>query len=196
MQNQSDFSKAFFNKMREICERQIVNTTEKIMTNEQQRIVHLEKLADDAGKTLAFLQSRVDTLTAERDQLIQKNTALVSENVWMDAFVDALLSIAWQGGSADGAEIQELALKHGLLRQEVYSADEHESLVKGPCNFEDGDSVYFRVKTPATDAAIAAIRAEGVDLAIVLHKKINGSGVLSVSALEYLSAQIREGAQK
>ena len=47
-----------------------------------------------------------------------------------------------------------------------------------------------------TDAAIAAIRAEGVDLAIVLHKKINGSGVLSVSALEYLSAQLREGAQK
>lgn len=51
-------------------------------------------------------------------------------------------------------------------------------------------------ETPATDAAIAAIRAEGVDLAIVLHKKINGSGVLSVSALEYLSAQLREGAQK
>ena len=80
MQNHSDFSKAFFNKMRVICERQIVNTTEEIVTNEQQRIAYLEKLADDAGKTLAFLQSRVDTLTEERDQFIQKITALVAEN--------------------------------------------------------------------------------------------------------------------
>lgn len=78
--------------------------------------------------------------------------ALAAENAGLNAFVDALLSIAWQGGSADGAEIQEMALKHGLLRQEVYSADEHETLVDDPGNFEDGDPVYFRIKTQATDA--------------------------------------------
>lgn len=86
--------------------------------------------------------------------------ALAAENAGMDSFVDALLSIAWQGGSADGAEIQELALKHGLLRQEVYSADEHETLVDDPGNFEDGDPVYFRVETPATDAFLAEVRAQ------------------------------------
>lgn len=86
--------------------------------------------------------------------------ALAAENAGMDSFVDALLSIAWQGGSADGAEIQELALKHGLLRQEVYSADEHETLVDDPDNFEDGDPVYFRVETPATDAFLAEVRAQ------------------------------------
>ncbi|MGM8556798.1 hypothetical protein ACS6IX_22240, partial [Enterobacter hormaechei subsp. steigerwaltii] len=86
------------------------------------------------------------------EELEAKCAALAAENAGMDAFVDALLSIAWQGGSADGAEIQELAIKHGLLRQETYSADEHETLVDDPGNFEDGDPVYFRVEAPATDA--------------------------------------------
>lgn len=91
--------------------------------------------------------------------------ALAAENAGLNAFVDALLSIAWQGGSADGAEIQDLALKHGLLRQEVYSADEHENQVNDPSNFEDGDPVYFRVETPATDAFLAEVRAQGVEMA-------------------------------
>jgi len=98
--------------------------------------------------------------------------ALAAENAGLDAFVDALLSIAWQGGSADGAEIQELALKHGLLRQEVYSADEHETLVDDPGNFEDGDPVYFRVETPATNAFLAEVRAQGVDAAIDTAKNV------------------------
>lgn len=91
--------------------------------------------------------------------------ALAAENAGLNAFVDALLSIAWQGCGADGAEIQELALKNGLLRQEVYSSDEHETLVDDPGNFEDGDSVYFRVKTPATAAFLAEVRAQCVEMA-------------------------------
>ncbi|ENI8095820.1 hypothetical protein SPL90_00850 [Enterobacter hormaechei subsp. xiangfangensis] len=97
------------------------------------------------------------------EELEAKCAALAAENAGMDAFVDALLSIAWQGGSADGAEIQELAIKHGLLRQETYSADEHETLVDDPGNFEDGDPVYFRVEAPETDAFLAEVRASGVD---------------------------------
>ncbi|MGC7992877.1 hypothetical protein [Salmonella enterica] len=99
-----------------------------------------------------------------------KCAALAAENAGLKAFVDALLSIAWQGGSADGAEIQEMALKHGLLRQEVYSADEHETLVDDPGNFEDGDPVYFRVETPATDAFLAEVRAQGVEM-FAAHKR-------------------------
>lgn len=115
-----------------------------------------QKLADSqrefraADATIENLQMQVEKLAAE--------------NAGMDAFVDALLFIAWQGGSADGAEIQDLALKHGLLRQEVYSADEHETLVDDPGNFEDGDPVYFRVETPATDAFLAEVRAQGVEM--------------------------------
>ncbi|AWQ42477.1 TPA: hypothetical protein ACOEEU_000234 [Enterobacter kobei] len=91
--------------------------------------------------------------------------ALAAENAGMNAFVDALLSIAWQGCGADGAEIQELAMKNGLLRQEVYSSDEHETLVDDPGNFEDGDPVYFRIETPASDDFLAEVRAQGVEMA-------------------------------
>lgn len=89
--------------------------------------------------------------------------ALAAENAGLNAFVDALLSIAWQGGSADGADIEELALKHGLIRQEVYSQDDHENLVYDPGNFEDGDPVYFRVETPDTESFLAEVRAAAVD---------------------------------
>ena len=74
-----------------------------------------------------------------------------------------MLSIAWQGGSADGADIEELALKHGLIRQEVYSQDDHENLVYDPGNFEDGDPVYFRVETPDTESFLAEVRASAFD---------------------------------
>jgi len=96
--------------------------------------------------------------------------ALAAENAGMNAFVDALLSIAWQGGSSDGADIEELALKHGLIRQEVYSQDDHENLVYDPGNFEDGDPVYFRVETQTTDAFLAEVRAQGVEM-FAAHKR-------------------------
>lgn len=102
-----------------------------------------------------------DLATQLEVQLVRAN-ALAAENAGMDAFFDALLSIAWQGGSADGAEIQDLALKHGLLRQEVYSADEHETLVDDPGNFEDGDPVYFRIETTATNAFLAEIERKAI----------------------------------
>ncbi|EKY3920263.1 hypothetical protein RCI35_004188 [Enterobacter hormaechei] len=104
------------------------------------------------------------------EELEARCAALAAENAGMDAFVDSLLAIAWEGCSADGAEIQELAMKHGLLRQEVYSADEHENQVDDPGNFEDGDPVYFRVETPATDAFLAEVRAQGMEM-FAAHKR-------------------------
>jgi hypothetical protein len=139
-----------------------------------------------------------------------KCTALAAENTGMDAFVDALLSIAWQGGSADGAEIQELALKHGLLRQEVYAADEHENQVDDPSNFEDGDPVYFRIETPATGSFLAEVRAQGVEMFALMfaEEAIKTNNITtgwraksSRAASEYAealredAAQIRKGVQ-
>lgn len=121
--------------------------------------------------------------------------ALAAENAGMSAFVDTLLSIAWQGGSADGAEIQELALKHGLLRQEIYSGDEHENQVDDPGNFEDGDPVYFRVDTRATDAFLAEVRAQGVE-AFANSLKVAGGGEHPYSAVaNEFAAQLRKGVQ-
>jgi len=99
-------------------------------------------------------------------ELEAKCSELAVENSGMDAFVAAMLSIAWQGGNADGADIQNLALENGLLRQEVYSADAHENLVGDAGNFEEGDPVYFRVENPNTDAWVNEQRAVGVDGAI------------------------------
>ncbi|HHK9528250.1 TPA: hypothetical protein ACQZHT_001410 [Enterobacter hormaechei] len=135
------------------------------------------------------------------EELEAKCAALAAENAGMDAFVDALLSIAWQGGSADGAEIQELAIKHGLLRQETYSADEHETLVDDPGNFEDGDPVYFRVEAPATDAFLAEVRAQGVEMCSAEIQKQTwdereGDGmVAAIDAMEIYAAQLRKGVQ-
>lgn len=88
---------------------------------------------------------------------------LVAESEAMDKFVDECLQVAWEGGSLDGGEIQDIGLKHGLLREEVYSSDQHESLVEDPSNFEDGDAVYFRTDNHNTDAFTAELRAQGVD---------------------------------
>ncbi|HHA2064377.1 hypothetical protein [Enterobacter cloacae complex sp. 310G5] len=128
--------------------------------------------------------------------------ALAAENAGLNAFVDALLSIAWQGGSSDGAEIQDLALKHGLLHQEVYSSDEHETLVDDPGNFEDGDPVYFRVETQATDAFLAEVRAQGVEMFAAWNDKHIKKGVDHKESLTAVShaargfaALLRKGVQ-
>jgi hypothetical protein len=117
-------------------------------------IIAILGLSDTLG-----ISEQVAELKAQRD-------ALAAENAGLNAFIDSLLSIAWQGGSADGADIQELALKHSLLRQEVYSADVHENLVDDPGNFEDGDPVYFRVETTAHQTFLAEVRAQGVDMMV------------------------------
>jgi hypothetical protein len=126
---------------------------------------------------IARLEVQVKQLTEAnqqmRDEALNSTSALydvVAENVGMDSFVESMLAIAWQGGSADGSDIQELALKCGLIRQEVYCAEKHENMVDDPGNFEDGDALYFRVETPATDAILASLRAEGVEMAMEAAK--------------------------
>lgn len=124
-----------------------------------------------------------------------KCSALAAENAGPNAFVDALLSIAWQGGSADGADIEELALKHGLIRQEVYSQDDHENLVDDPGNFEDGDPVYFRVETPATDSILDEVRAQGAEECVrqlVISGDDDFSDAPNVCAM--VAHQLRKGA--
>ena len=90
MQNQPDFSKAFFNKMRVICERQIVNTTEKIVTNEQSQALKADesdKLAQrmrtSASQALAawnkFL-SLPDDVDLERGLSLDEVTLISSHN--------------------------------------------------------------------------------------------------------------------
>lgn len=160
----------------------------------QQRISHLEKLADDAGKTLAFLQSRVDTLTAERDQLIEKNgkltadndTAIAAERAWETT----MMHVCGEDGPASVADKFKAILAENVGLKEVLSyvinpdnEPEYHDMGMG-CGVEDRglqrdgygacaygwesamERVYSEVipdslpETPATDAAIAALKAE------------------------------------
>lgn len=118
---------------------------------------------------------------------------LAAENVGMDGFVEEMLAIAWQGGSADGSDIQEIALRYGLIQLEVYCADKHENCVYDPGNFDDGDAVYFRTETPATDRIVAAQRSAFVDEAVA---KIAEPGVLTFGDCIVALCQLREGADK
>ena len=146
------------------------------MTNEQQRIAHLEKLADDAGETLAFLQSRVDTLTEERDKLIQKNTALVAENAGLrnsslfvmqdgqppyEFYRNEWFIARLKNGSFAVLKAlpEEWSYDYKTVDETHYTKDWVVGWMQTP------DTEYRpNVKTPATDAAIAAIRADGVEM--------------------------------
>lgn len=132
------------------------------MESVKQRIADLES----AGKVVGGLSlSSEFELSCLRElvAVTEQRDALVAANIGMDKFVDTMLDIAWKGGSADGFDIQDAAIVNGLIRAEVYCADEHENLVDDPGNFEDGDTVYFRVETPASSAILDSLRAEGVD---------------------------------
>ncbi|ORC23929.1 hypothetical protein B1H42_06075 [Enterobacter cloacae subsp. cloacae] len=147
---------------------------------------------ENLEQKLAESQREFRAADATSENLQMQVEKLAAENAGLNAFVDALLSIAWQGGSADGAEIQDLALKHELLRQEVYSSDEYETLVDDPGNFEDGDPVYFRVETPATDAFLAEVRAQGVEM-LREHPAIKLCSLTHVC--DEFAAQLRKGVQ-
>ncbi|HDS9196649.1 TPA: hypothetical protein QIA86_001076 [Klebsiella pneumoniae] len=120
---------------------------------------------ETVNEIIASLESAGELSIREQKflKLAKAFKQMAAENVGMDGFVEEMLAIAWQGGSADGSDIQEIALKHGLIRQEVYCADKHENCVYDPGNFDDGDAVYFRTETPATDRIVAGIKADGVE---------------------------------
>ena len=150
------------------------------------------------------LESAGDLSIKERKylELAKAYVQLAAENVGMDGFVEEMLAIAWQGGSADGSDIQEIALKHALIRQEVYCADKHENCVYDHGNFDDGDAVYFRAETPATDRIVVGIKADGVEEFAASQRAITEewackgghSSLLKVAErAELFAKQLREG---
>lgn len=138
----------------------LVRTAHSYSTSIKQTGVYSELVREMASRLEALNLAHIGAMAAlsstenVRDQL-------AAECAGMDKFVTDMLAIAWKGCSADGADIEVIALKHGLIRQEAYCQDQHENLVEDPSNFEDGDPVYFRVETPATARFLAEQRAMG-----------------------------------
>lgn len=61
---------------------------------------------------------------------------LKAENARLAAFAKEVLRAGWEGSAVDGGTLQELGVKHGLLRETKYDPAQH-----GPndCDAEPGD---------------------------------------------------------
>ena len=124
--------------------------------------------------------------------LEQQLAAVVAENAGLRDFVKACFRAAADGASLDGADIQELGERLGLFGRETYQPALHGYI----CGHEAGeDTVYVMNKTPATDAAIANIQAQGVEMFAQTFNSgtVEGSS-MKISAIEF-AAQLRQGAK-
>lgn len=97
------------------------------------------------------------------EQLKARLDAVVAECATLKQFFQKGIEISFDGCDWDGGSIQDFAFDIGLLRQEVYDATKHQELVSDPTIFENGDEVYFVVKTPATTAALAEVEAKAIE---------------------------------
>ena len=120
---------------------------------------------------------------------------LAAENAVKQEFIKTCFREAADGASMDGDDIQKLGERLGLFGRETYQPVLHGYI----CGHEAGeDTVYVMKKTPATDAFLAEVRAQGVDASIEhLSKKFEGTGHIGVPvmSLEWLAQEIRKGVQ-
>lgn len=125
--------------------------------------------------------------------------ALAAENAGLKDFVKTCFRAAADGASLDGADIQELGERLGLFGRETYQPAMHGYI----CGHEAGeDTVYVMKKTPATDAFLAEVRAQGAEMFAAYCGEENSVFVeakayyrsLPDAAYEY-AAQLRKGVQ-
>ncbi|EDR3236074.1 hypothetical protein FB39_004407 [Salmonella enterica subsp. diarizonae] len=187
-------------------------------TNENGTEIEFERpitdLALEAASTINALLKRLESkeklvadLASQLDVQLARSNALALKNARMTSFINAYLDIAIQGGALDGFAVQELALKHGLLRKEEYCAERHRDMVYA-ADLKDGDDVYFRVENPATDAFLAEVRASAIEAfadnqaKIADEELVGGNLDLSLRfrgmarAAKEFAAQIRQEAAK
>lgn len=118
--------------------------------------------ADQNAVYLEALTERMLTAEKERD-------ALAAENAALKAFFETGINASFEGCDFFGDHMQSRALELGLIREEFYCKDQHENMVVDPSDLEDGDTVYFINETPATDAYLNSVRAEGVEMLAEHH---------------------------
>lgn len=117
--------------------------------------------------------------------------ALAAENAGLKDFVKTCFRAAADGASLDGADIQELGERLGLFGRETYQPALHGYI----CGHEAGeDTVYVMKKTPATDAFLAEVRAQGkIEGAESALQIVFAGG--SVQACRGYISQLRKGVQ-
>ncbi|HBN5338339.1 TPA: hypothetical protein L3F15_002395 [Enterobacter cloacae] len=138
------------------------------------------------------------------EELEARCAALAAENAGLKDFVKTCFRAAADGASMDGADIHELGERLGLFGRETYQPVLHGYI----CGHEAGeDTVYVMKKTPATDAFLAEVRAQGVEKLAALagnecqrYKSVNGrAGWRKWKGIVILctdfAAQLRKGVQ-
>lgn len=139
-------------------------------------------------------QQVVSTLKAERDAQQKRADALAVRNEILTAFLTEGFNIAGKGGSWCGGDIQELGEKLGLFARETYQPALHGY----HCGHEPGEDSVYVITNSATDAALAAIQAQGVEkladkLDAEIEQIMRGAFFYDeISSREAISKMVRE----
>jgi hypothetical protein len=112
------------------------------------------------------LEQRLTDMAVQLANAESKCRELAAENADKHEFIATCFRAVADGGSMDGADIQELGERLGLFGRETYQPVLHGYI----CGYEAGeDTVYVMKKTPATDAFLAEVQAsarnEGINYA-------------------------------
>ncbi|EIR3356408.1 hypothetical protein LWW11_004295 [Salmonella enterica] len=122
--------------------------------------------------------------------LEEKCAALAAENAVKEEFIKNCFRVAADGASMDGADILELGERLSLFRCETYQPVLHGYI----CGREAGEGAVCVMRAPATDAFLAEMRAQGVEM---FSEKFGGGTQLSDMVKEVakdFAAQLRKGA--
>ncbi|MBJ8974956.1 hypothetical protein I5438_03500 [Citrobacter freundii] len=112
---------------------------------------------------------------------------LAAENAVKHEFIKTCFRAAADGVSMDGDDIQKLGERLGLFGREIYQPVLHGYI----CGHEAGeDTVYVMKKTPKTDAFLAEMRAQGVEM---LLASLPPHYTAKADIAEF-AAQLRKGA--
>lgn len=104
-------------------------------------------------QVLGFGQDADDVAPVD---LVERINALAADGAVKTEFIQHCFRTAADGGSLDGADIQELGERLGLFGRETYQPALHGYI----CGHEAGeDTVYVMKKSPATDAWVNEQRA-------------------------------------
>lgn len=148
-----------------------------------------------------------DLATQLEVQLVRANALAEDQQKAIESIkqADSAVKLAHEKFSALAAENARLKSAHPqpfgpemMKALDAYEKYQDEVPETGMLNafFILRDSI--RVDTPATDAFLAEVRAQGVDAAIEhVHKKFEETGHIGVPvmALEYFAAELRKGVQ-
>lgn len=146
-----------------------------------------------ADATIHNLELKITDLAVQLANAESKCRELAAENVVKHEFIKTCFRASADGASMDGDDIQKLGERLGLFGRETYQPVLHGYI----CGHEPGeDTVYVMKKTPATDAFLAEVRAQCVEMAME-HMQSSGSltfGDFYISLNEF-AAQLRQGVQ-